>query len=62
MFCSNVYEVTVSGRKWVVSTRSIEDAELMFRSEGESPSRGTHEDNIMWIYENLNLPPPMFFS
>ncbi len=46
----------------MVSSQSIEDAETMFRSEGDFPSRGTHEDNLMWIYKNIDLPPPMFLS
>jgi len=47
---------------WFVITSSPNDAEVLFRSEGDLPSRGLHESNIMWIYRKINFPPPMFFS
>ena len=34
----------------------------VMRTEGSLPSRGPHEDNVMWIYRNINKPFPLFFA
>jgi len=41
---------------WLVLTSSPKDAEVMFRSEGDLPSRGSYESNMMWIYRKINFP------
>ena len=43
----------------MVSIRSPHEVEKLLRAEGEYPSRGSYEVNIMWIYDKLNLPPPL---
>ena len=50
------------GDTWMVVTSSPEAAEFVFRAEGKYPSRGSFEDNMMWVYDKLKLPPTMFFS
>ena len=37
------------------------DAEIVLRSEGKYPSRGSFEDNMNWIYKKFKSPVPMFF-
>ena len=36
-----------------------EAAATLFRAEGKYPSRGHFEENMMWIYRNINKPYPM---
>jgi hypothetical protein len=38
-----------------------EAASTLLRAEGKYPSRGYFEENMMWIYRNINKPYPMFF-
>ena len=47
---------------WMVSIRSPDEIEKLLRAEGEYPSRGPYEANVMWIYNKLNLPPPLVLS
>ena len=46
----------------MVVTSSPQAAEFVFRAEGKYPSRGGFEDNMLWLYDKLKLPPTMFFS
>lgn len=47
---------------WMVYISTPDEVEKLLRAEGEYPSRGSHEGNIMWIYNKLKLPPPMVLS
>lgn len=52
-----------SGTVWMVVTSSPEASEMVFRSEGKYPTRGSlFEDNLSWLYKKIKLPAPMFFS
>ena len=46
----------------MVVASSPEDAEKIFRAEGKYPSRGSFENNVMWIYDSINSPPAMFLT
>ena len=46
----------------MVFVASPEAVETVFRAEGKYPSRGPFEDNMMWLFNKLEIPPPMFFS
>ena len=56
------YYCNYLGNTWMVVTSSPQAAEFVFRAEGKYPSRGGFEDNMLWLYDKLKLPPTMFFS
>jgi len=56
------YSLSLLQGAFLVSIQSPDELEKLLRAEGEYPSRGGHEDNIMWIYNKLNLPPPLVLS
>ena len=37
-------------------------AAKMFRAEGKYPVRGAGEENMAWIYKNINVPATMAFA
>ena len=49
------------GNSWSVVVSGPEAAVTLLRAEGKYPSRGYFEENMMWIYRNINKPYPMFF-
>ena len=49
------------GNSWTVVVSGPEAAATLLRAEGKCPSRGYFEENMMWIYRNINKPYPMFF-
>ena len=55
----NINEYT--GNSWSVVVSGPEAAATLLRAEGKYPSRGYHEENMMWIYKDINKPYPMFF-
>ena len=46
----------------MVVVSGAEAVSTVMRAEGKYPSRGIHEDNVMWIYRKINKPYPMFFA
>ncbi len=61
MFAISPYNI-VTGNECAVVTSSPEDAERVFRAEGQYPSRGTFESSMMWIYDSIDHPQSMIFS
>ena len=58
LFSDHVYNV---GNSWTVIVSGPEAAATLLRTEGKYPSRGHFEENMMWIYRNINKPYPMVY-
>ena len=65
MYTHNVWALAMcliyAGNSWCVIVSGPEAAATLLRAEGKYPSRGYFEENMMWIYRNINKPYPMFF-
>lgn len=51
----------VAGNMWSIVVSSPEAIAAVFRAEGKFPERGV-EANMMWIYDQIKKPYPMFFA
>ncbi len=58
-----MYTHLLNYREQVDSACSCDPAatEVVFRSE-KIPFPGSYESNMMWIFSELKIPSPMFFS